>query len=99
MADRHPDLAALDVLVGTWDTEGRHRLFDETIRGSTTFEWLAGGHFLVQRSRADHARFPEGLTLFGPAEGGAGLAAEYFDSRGVRRSYELSLRDGVLRYW
>jgi hypothetical protein len=99
MADRDPALAALDVLVGTWDTEGRHRLFDEVVHGTTTFEWLAGGHFLLQRSRAEDTRFPEGLTVFGPAEGGSGLAAEYFDSRGVRRSYELTIDRGVLRYW
>jgi len=24
---------------------------------------------------------------------------EYFDSRGVRRTYEVSLEDGVLRWW
>jgi hypothetical protein len=99
MADRHPALAALDVLVGTWDTEGKHRLIDETIRGTATFEWLAGEQFLLQHSRADNPRIPEGLSIFGPAEAGNGLAVDYFDSRGVRRSYQLSLEHGVLRYW
>ncbi len=98
MSDRDTALAALDILVGTWDTEGRHRLVEGAITGTATFEWLAGKHFLLQRSRADDARFPVGLSIFGPAEGGDDLAMEYFDSRGVRRTYRVSLADGVLRY-
>jgi hypothetical protein len=34
-----------------------------------------------------------------PPEAGAGLVLEYFDSRGVRRTYSVSLADGVLRIW
>jgi hypothetical protein len=98
MPDRDPALAALDVLVGTWDTEGNHRLVEEVISGATTFEWLAGGHFLLQRSQTDDARFPDALAVFGPAEGGEALVMEYFDSRGVRRSYRMSVAGGVLRY-
>jgi hypothetical protein len=30
---------------------------------------------------------------------GDGLVMEYFDSRGVRRTYGVSLDDGVLRMW
>jgi hypothetical protein len=30
---------------------------------------------------------------------GEGLVLEYFDSRGVRRTYEVSLEDGVMRWW
>jgi hypothetical protein len=99
MADRNPDLAALDALVGTWDTEGRHRLVDGVIRGTTTFEWLAGEQFLVQRSAVDHELFPVGLAVIGAPETGDGLVLEYFDSRGVRRTYRLSLERGVLQYW
>ena len=98
MTDRDPALAALDVLVGTWDTEGRHRLFDGPVAGSTTFEWLPGEHFLLQRSQVEHPRFPDGLSIFGVAEAGDGLVVEYFDSRGVRRTHRGSLEDGVLRY-
>ena len=32
-------------------------------------------------------------------ETGDGLVMEYFDSRGVRRTYGVSLEDGVLRFW
>jgi hypothetical protein len=99
MPDRHPALNAFDVLIGTWDTEGKHRLFDEVVHGTTTFEWLEGGHFLVQRSHVNHELFPDAICIIGAPEGGEGLVMEYFDSRGVRRTYSVSLDEGVWRWW
>ena len=64
-----------------------------------TFEWVDGGHFVVQRSRHEHALFPDALGVIGVAESGNGLVMEYFDSRGVRRTYGVSLEEGVLRMW
>ena len=95
MPDRHPALNAFDVLIGTWDTDGRHRLFDEVVHGTTTFEWLEGGHFLIQRSSVDHERFPEAITIIGPPAEGDGLVAEWFDSRGIRRTLTTTVEDGV----
>lgn len=79
--------------------EATHPLVDAVVPGSITFEWLKGGHFLVQRSRNDHELFPDVVSVIGAAEAGDGLVMEYFDSRGVRRSYGISLDDGVLRMW
>ena len=92
-------LAPFDVLIGSWSTEAKHRLFDEVVLGSTTFEWLEGGHFLVLRSRNDHELFPDAISVIGRPESGEGLVMEYFDSRGVRRTYGVSLEDGVMRWW
>jgi hypothetical protein len=64
-----------------------------------TYEWLEGGRFLVQRAHTDDERFPDGLSVIGAPEEGDGLVMEYFDSRGVRRTYGISLDDGVLRTW
>jgi hypothetical protein len=97
MPDRHPALNAFEVLIGTWDTEGKHRLVDEVVHGTTTFEWLEGGHFLLQRSHVDDERFPEALTVIGPTADGDGLAAEWFDSRGIRRTMVTTVADGVWR--
>ena len=36
------DLKSLDRLVGTWDHSGE-------VRGTSTFEWMEGGYFLIQR--------------------------------------------------
>lgn len=41
------ELQRLGRLVGTWDVSGG-------ATGRTSFEWMDGGHFLVQRGRLDH---------------------------------------------
>jgi hypothetical protein len=99
MTDRDPALEPFDALIGTWTTEAKHRLVDEVVHGTVTYEWLEGGRFLVQRAHTDDERFPDGLSVIGAPEEGDGLVMEYFDSRGVRRTYGISLDDGVLRTW
>jgi hypothetical protein len=99
MTDRDPALEAFDVLVGTWDTEAKHVDVDQVVRGTVTFEWLEGGHFMVQRSHVDHELFPDAICVIGAPETGEGLVMEWFDSRGVRRTYGVSLDDGVWRTW
>jgi hypothetical protein len=99
MTDRHPALEPFEALIGAWTTEARHPLVDAVVAGTITFEWLEGGHFIVQRSRNDHELFPDAICVIGAAESGDGLVMEYFDSRGVRRTYGISLEDGVLRMW
>jgi len=96
---RAPALEPFDALIGTWATEARHRLLDAVAPGTTTFEWLEGGQFLVQRSQSDHELLPDGICVIGAPEDGDGLVMEYFDSRGVRRTYDISIEDGVLRIW
>jgi hypothetical protein len=51
------------------------------------------------RSQNDHELFPDAICVIGPPEQGDGLVMEYFDSRGVRRTYGIALADGVLRIW
>ena len=92
-------LEPFEALIGSWETEARHRLVDEVVTGSVTFEWLEGGHFVIQRSHSDHEQFPDGISVIGAPETGDGLVMEYFDSRGVRRTYGISLDGGVLRIW
>jgi hypothetical protein len=99
MSARDPALEPFDALIGTWTTEARHRLMDAVVSGHTTYEWLEGGRFLIQRSHSDHESFPDGISVIGAPEDGDGLVMEYFDSRGVRRTYDISLVDGVLRIW
>ena len=96
MTERDPALEPFDALIGTWATEATHPLVDAVVPGSVTFEWLEGGHFLVQRSHNDHELFPDAIGVIGAPETGDGLVMEYFDSRGVRRTYGISLDDGVL---
>ena len=89
MTERDPALAPFDALIGRWATEATHPAFDAVVPGSIAFAWLEGGHFLVVRAQNDHELFPDWI----------GLVLEYFDSRGVRRTYGVSLDDGALRMW
>jgi hypothetical protein len=63
--------------------------------GRTTFEWLDGGFFLVQRWAVDQPMAPNGIAIIGANDDGA-LVQHYFDSRGVARRYTMTL-DG--RSW
>ena len=99
MSQRDPALEPFDALIGTWATEATHPQFDGVVPGSSTFEWLAGGRFLIERTHNDHELFPDAISIIGAPESDDGLVMEYFDSRGVRRTYGVSLDDGVLRIW
>jgi hypothetical protein len=99
MTQPDPALASFDALIGTWATEATHPMFDGVVPGSVTLEWLEGGQFIVQRSHNDHEAFPDAICVIGAPEDGDGLVMEYFDSRGVRRTYGVALEDGVLRMW
>src|SRR5215213_2993517 len=99
MTKRDPVMEPFEALVGTWETEATHPAVDAVVAGSISYEWLEGGHFLVQRSRNDHDLFPDAICVIGAPESGDALVMEYFDSRGVRRTYAVSLEDGVLRIW
>jgi hypothetical protein len=99
MTERDPCLEPFEALIGAWDTEATHPLFDGVVPGHITLEWLEGGHFVVQRSHNDHELFPDAICIIGAPETGDGLLMEYFDSRGVRRTYDIAIEDGVLRIW
>jgi hypothetical protein len=99
MTERDPALEPFDALIGTWDTEATHPEIDAVVPGTATFEWFEGGHFLMHRSHNDHELFPDSLWIIGVPESGDGLVMELFDSRGVRRTYGVSIDDGVLRAW
>jgi hypothetical protein len=99
MTDRDPALEPFDVLIGTWTTEATHPMVDGVAPGTMTFEWLAGGRFLIQRVHNEREMFPDSVSVIGAPEVGDGLVLEYFDSRGVRRTYGIAIEDGVLRIW
>jgi hypothetical protein len=92
-------LEDFDALIGTWETEAIHPSIDAVVPGRLTIEWLEGRKFIVQRFHNEHELFPDAICVIGAPEDGEGLVQEYFDSRGVRRTYGVSLEDGVLRFW
>ena len=87
-------LEPLQALVGEWTLELTHPMVEGTVvSGRSTFEWLEGESFLLQRSRNDHPDFPDSLGVIGVPEGE--LSMHYFDSRGVFRVYGVRFDDGV----
>jgi len=99
VTDPDPALAPFDSLIGAWATVATHPELEGEVPGRTAFEWLEGRRFLVQRSHNDHELFPDAICVLGAPEDGDGLVMEYFDSRGVRRTYRTAFEDGVLRIW
>jgi hypothetical protein len=95
-AQRPPWLDELSVLAGDWQTEAT--LPGQTVRGLTTFEWLPGRFFLLQRFSGGDSQAPSGLAIIGAGANGT-FTQRYFDSRGVQRVYEMSLRENVWYLW
>nr|MDQ5807907.1 hypothetical protein [Actinomycetota bacterium] len=83
-------MKALASLIGAWELAARHEMLPgDVVGGRAEFAWLPGGHFVEMRSTAEHAAFPDSLSVIGAD------AMHYFDSRGVYRVYESAVRDGV----
>jgi hypothetical protein len=101
-AARPPALARLDALLGGWEMEASFEA-DYFAPGSppvtasggrTTFEWLIGEFFLIQRFAVDNPAAPSGIAIITAADLDT-FTQHYFDSRGVARDYQMSLEEGV----
>jgi hypothetical protein len=92
-------LRDLDQLVGDWTLQATHPAFpDLVVPGRSSFEWLDGEKFMVQRSTADHPAFPDSISVIGAmSDDDERLSMHYYDSRGVHRVYSLEMSGGVLR--
>jgi hypothetical protein len=103
-----PELPGWPRFIGRWETEGGHPLLPgQVIRGYTTFGWLPGRQFVVQRSHYDHPDIPDALAVIGVTgqpergepEASGQLSMHYFDSRGIYRVYAVSLEGDQWRFW
>ena len=50
-------------------------------------------------SRVDLPEAPDGIAIIGAGDEPDSFRQHYFDSRGVARIYEMTLRDGIWRLW
>lgn len=91
-------MEALDVLVGRWRISSSLS-GDADLQAETTFEWLEGRRFLIQRWHVDHPDAPDGIAIIGPAANADSYEQHYFDSRGVARVYEMTLAEGMWKLW
>lgn len=94
-AIRTAALEQLEPLVGEWTAEATFTSSPEPGRGRVTFEWELGGQFLLERATADHPEAPDSVALISVAESADGheYVQHYFDSRGVVRTYRMTLRE------
>ena len=88
-ADRPTELAALDVLVGDWTVRVQ---LPEVPPGQVRFEWAVNDRYLIERSTIPAPEFPDSLAIIAYAPVADGLVQHYFDSRGVVRLYQMTLR-------
>jgi hypothetical protein len=92
-------LERLEPLVGEWRIEAPGLPLPAEIAGDarTTFEWILGGAFLLQRSSVPVPGAPDGCSIVGTDEGD-GYTQHYFDSRGIARVYAMTFdgRDWTL---
>ena len=91
-------LQRLDAFVGEWDVATSLAPDPANApRARTTFEWLSGRGFLVQRWEVDLPEAPDGIAIIGLDPEKEGFLQHYFDSRGVARVYEMTFDGGVWR--
>ena len=96
----NPKLQPLSALVGEWSTVGTHPYVPNvTFHGSTSFEWLEGGAFLIMHSAIDEPGIPTGIAVIGSDDSEEDYFMLYFDERGVSRKYAATMRNNVWRWW
>jgi len=106
-AGRPASLDRLDLLTGQWEMEASFQAGYSgagtpaiTARGGrTTFEWLEGRFFLLQRFVVDHPSAPSGIAIIGASGEPGTFSQHYYDSRGVARVYQMSLEGRTWKLW
>lgn len=94
----NPDLSGLDVLVDTW------RLSEET-GGTVAYEWLPGGHFLLQHfDMTLHGHAVQGLEVIGHLrpfgeEPSADIRSRAYDAQGNTFDYVWEVEGNILTIW
>lgn len=89
-------LEALGVFVGEWHMTASLAPDPASApRARTTFEWLTGKRFLIQRWEVDVAEAPDGIAVIGFDPAKSTYLQHYFDSRGVARVYEMTFANQV----
>jgi hypothetical protein len=87
---------ALQPFVGQWRmAAGFASNTADPPRAVTTFEWLSGRRFLIQRWEVEHPDAPDGIAIIGFDPDKNTLVQNYFDSRGVARLYDMAFDDTV----
>ena len=85
----------LEPFIGEWSLDASFPGASPTgPLGRTVFEWTLGGQYLLQRSEVPHPDAPDGLCIVGFDLETRRYVQHYFDSRGVARTYSMTLDEG-----
>ena len=99
----NPALERLAMFVGEWNIEITSMSFQEdksaVVRGHATFAWMEGGAFLIEHSEVPNTDFPRAISIIGPDDSAETYSMLYFDSRGVSRIYQMSLKGATWKLW
>jgi hypothetical protein len=85
-------------LLGTWHGEGEIPI-DPPMRITVEATMERMGEFVVLRSVGTPAEMPDSVAVIGGAPDGEPQPMHYFDSRGVRRLFLMSLEGSTWRMW
>lgn len=94
-----PDLKRLDRLVGTWRVSG------PDIEGQTSYEWMEGGFFLLQRFDFVHGgRRVKGMEVIGHLQRfgeapSADIVSRVYDTVGNTLDYVYEVEGDTLTIW
>src|SRR4051794_25857797 len=92
----NPKLKPFGMLVGEWNTIGKHRLLPETtLHGHVTVEWIEDGAFLRMRTEVEEEGIPSGIFILAGDDATDVVSLFYFDERGVSRIFESTLTGKV----
>lgn len=92
-------MSGLQALIGDWDVTADFGPIDlpSDVSARTSFEWLLGRTFVLQRATVDIPEAPDAQMVITPDVDRPGAYLQhYFDSRGVVRVYRMTF-DG--RTW
>ena len=88
-------MRGLDALVGEWDVAIVNPVLGgEPVRGRSSFAWILGGAYLVQRTAVEHPDAPDAEMIVAPGVADGEYVQHYFDARGVSRIYAMTFGDG-----
>jgi hypothetical protein len=93
-------LKEMEVLVGEWSQTatpagGEPRPGE----AKATFEWLEGGHLLLERSTVEMPEAPDGVCVYGCDAANGTYYQLYTDVRNVCRVYQVRIGNGEWKLW
>jgi hypothetical protein len=88
---RRRALDQLNQLVGDWVEQVN---LTGVPAGRMSFRWILANQFLLQRSTIPEPHFPDSTCIISVNDDGIGYTQHYFDTRGVVRTYDMTLGQG-----